>query len=55
VVVILHICDEVKNAWSVELWFFGQGFHDHLEDESLVPPNQIQWWKKINFQLCALL
>jgi len=26
----------------VELWFLGQGFPDHLEDGSTIPPNQIQ-------------
>jgi len=45
-------------SWSasVELWFLGQGFHDHLEEDgSSVPQDQIQQWKKTDFQLCALL
>jgi len=32
-------------SWSasLELWFLGQGFHDHLEEDgSLLPPDQIQ-------------
>jgi len=32
-------------SWSasVELWFLGQGFHDHLEEDgSSVPKDQIQ-------------
>jgi len=39
-------------SWSasVELWFLGQGFHDHLEEDgSLVPQDQIQQWKKTDF------
>jgi len=39
----------------VELWFLGQSFHDHLEDGSKAPPNQVQPWRTIYFQLCALL
>ena len=45
-------------TWSafVELWFLGKEFHDHLEgDGSSVPQDQIQQWKKTDFQLCALL
>lgn len=41
---------------SVEFWFFGQGFHDHLEEDGVqFHSDQIQQWKKTVFQLYALL
>jgi len=41
---------------SVEFWFFGQGFHDHLEEDGVqFHSDQIQLWKKTVFQLYALL
>jgi len=43
-------------ATSIELWFLSQGFHDHLEEHgSSVPPNQIQPWKKTDFQVSSTL
>jgi len=45
-------------SWSaaVEMWFLGQGHHDHLEkDGSHVPQEKAEQWKQANFQLCALL
>lgn len=45
-------------AWSasMDLWFLGQGYHDHLKktskEVSEEKPNQ---WKKLDYQLCALL
>jgi len=41
-------------SWSasVQLWFLDQGFHDHLEqDGSNVPSNQVEQWKRTDFQL----
>ncbi|XP_052725745.1 uncharacterized protein LOC128194342 [Vigna angularis] len=45
-------------SWSsaVELWFLGQGHHDHLEqDISMVPDEEKSQWQKLDFQLCAIL
>jgi len=45
-------------SWSaaVEMWFLGQGHHDHLEkDRSHVPQEKAEQWKQADFQLCALL
>ncbi|XP_022642438.1 uncharacterized protein LOC106776001 isoform X3 [Vigna radiata var. radiata] len=45
-------------SWSstVELWFLGQGHHDHLEqDISMVPDEEKSQWQKLDFQLCAVL
>ncbi|RDX64294.1 hypothetical protein CR513_57166, partial [Mucuna pruriens] len=41
-------------AWSesVELWFFGQGFHDHLEKQEL-EENRVPWLK-LDYQLCVI-
>lgn len=45
-------------AWSasVELWFLGQGYYDHLEKElnEVSTENKAQW-QKLDFQLCAVL
>ena len=40
----------------MELWFLGQGHHDHLEKEftEILTESQGQW-KRLDFQLCALL
>ena len=45
-------------SWSasVELWFLGQGYHDHLEQENPEGSAEIKaQWKKLDFQLCAVL
>ncbi|RDX79581.1 hypothetical protein CR513_39980, partial [Mucuna pruriens] len=45
-------------AWSdsVELWFLGQGFHDHLEkQEAEIPEENKAPWLKLDYQLCAIL
>ncbi|XP_052734980.1 uncharacterized protein LOC128197376 [Vigna angularis] len=45
-------------SWSssVELWFLGQGHHDHLEqDVSTVPEEEKSQWQKLDFQLCVVL
>ena len=45
-------------SWSavVEMWFLGQGHHNHLEkDGSHVPQEKAKQWKQADFQLCALL
>jgi len=40
----------------VELWFLGQGYHDHLEKgASAVPNNKKSEWEKLDFQLCVVL
>jgi len=46
------------SSWStsVELWFLGQGYHDHLETElNSIPDANKSQWQKIDFQLCAVL
>ncbi|RDX60780.1 hypothetical protein CR513_61051, partial [Mucuna pruriens] len=45
-------------AWSdsVELWFLGQGFHDHLEkQEAEIPEENRAPWMKLDCQLCVIL
>ncbi|BAT84371.1 hypothetical protein VIGAN_04172000 [Vigna angularis var. angularis] len=45
-------------SWSsaVELWFLGQGHHNHLEqDASMVSEEEKPQWQKLDFQLCAVL
>ena len=45
-------------SWSasVELWFLGQGYHDHLEKEaSAISSEERSKWEKLDFQLCAIL
>ncbi|KAL2332347.1 hypothetical protein Fmac_019928 [Flemingia macrophylla] len=43
-------------AASVELWFLGQGYHDHLEQENIEGSIEARdKWKKLDFQLCELL
>ena len=45
-------------AWSasVELWFLGQGYHEHLEQSSeKISEDKREQWKKLDYQLCALL
>ncbi|WVY98722.1 hypothetical protein V8G54_030873 [Vigna mungo] len=45
-------------SWSssVELWFLGQGYHDHLEqDVSTISDEEKSQWQKLDFQLCAVL
>ncbi|RDX86554.1 hypothetical protein CR513_32102, partial [Mucuna pruriens] len=45
-------------AWldSIELWFLGQGFHDHLEkQEAEIPKENKSPWLKLDYQLCAIL
>ncbi|RDX88068.1 hypothetical protein CR513_30377, partial [Mucuna pruriens] len=45
-------------AWSdsVELWFLGQGFHDHLEKQEaeILEENKVPWLK-LDYQLCVIL
>ncbi|XP_027941967.1 uncharacterized protein LOC114195627 isoform X2 [Vigna unguiculata] len=46
------------SSWSasVELWFLGQGYHDHLEKEvSNISEEEKPKWQKLDFQLCAVL
>ncbi|RDX62300.1 hypothetical protein CR513_59385, partial [Mucuna pruriens] len=41
---------------SVELWFWGQGFHDNLEkQEAEIPEENRAPWLKLDYQLCAIL
>lgn len=41
---------------AIEMWFLGQGHHDHLEqDESHVPAKKVEPWNQANFQLCPLV
>jgi len=45
-------------AWStsIELWFLGQGYHEHLEQSSeKISEDKREQWKKLNYQLYALL
>ena len=45
-------------SWSasVELWFLGQGHHDHLEKGiDTVPSDRKSEWEKLDYQLCAVL
>ncbi|XP_014628883.1 uncharacterized protein LOC114405702 isoform X1 [Glycine soja] len=45
-------------SWSasVELWFLGQGHHDHLENSAeAVPIDKRPEWEKLDYQLCAVL
>ena len=45
-------------SWSasVELWFMGQGYEDHLvTPEDAIPSVDKVHWKKIDAQLCSLL
>ena len=40
----------------MELWFHGQGYHDHLEKGvGAVPNDKKSEWEKLDFQLCAVL
>jgi len=44
-------------SWSasVELWFLGQGYHDHLEKNiNAVPNDKKPEWEKLDYQLCAV-
>ena len=41
---------------SVELWFMGQGFEDHLvSQEADIPEVDRVQWRKIDAQLCSVL
>uniref|UniRef100_F6HBQ9 Retrotransposon Copia-like N-terminal domain-containing protein n=1 Tax=Vitis vinifera TaxID=29760 RepID=F6HBQ9_VITVI len=45
-------------SWSasVELWFVGQGYEDHLvTPEDAIPNVDKMQWKKINAQLCSIV
>ncbi|KAJ9687570.1 hypothetical protein PVL29_016167 [Vitis rotundifolia] len=45
-------------SWSasVELWFMGQGYEDHLvTPEDAIPDVDKVQWKKIDAQLCSVL
>ncbi|RDX78325.1 hypothetical protein CR513_41412, partial [Mucuna pruriens] len=46
------------SAWSksVDLWFLGQGFHDHLEKQEakILEENRVPWLK-LDYQLCTIL
>ena len=45
-------------SWStsVELWFIGQGYEDHLiiPEDSIPNVNKVKW-KEIDAQLCSVL
>ncbi|RDX80408.1 hypothetical protein CR513_39047, partial [Mucuna pruriens] len=46
-----------QGAWldSIELWFLGQGFHDHLEkQEAKILEENRAPWLKLDYQLCAI-
>ncbi|RDY13766.1 hypothetical protein CR513_01250, partial [Mucuna pruriens] len=50
--------NDSTKAWSdsVELWFLGQGFHDHLEkQEAEMPEENRAPWLKLDYQLWAIL
>nr|KYP51532.1 hypothetical protein KK1_026558 [Cajanus cajan] len=45
-------------SWAafVELWFLGQGYHNHLEMEDTEGSDESRAkWKKLDFQLCVVL
>ena len=45
-------------SWSasVELWFLGQGHHDHLENSvEAISIDKRPEWEKLDYQLCAVL
>ena len=45
-------------SWSasVELWFLGQGYYDHLKTGiDTVPSDRKSEWEKLDYQLCAVL
>ena len=45
-------------SWSasVELWFMGQGYEDHLvTQEADIPKVDRVQWRKIDAQLCSVL
>ena len=45
-------------SWSasVELWFMGQGYEDHLvTQEADIPEVERVQWRKIDAQLCSVL
>ncbi|KAL2332348.1 hypothetical protein Fmac_019929 [Flemingia macrophylla] len=43
-------------AASVETWFLGQGYHDHLEQENIEGSIETRdKWKELDFQLCFML
>ena len=45
-------------SWStsVELWFMGQGYEDHLvTQEADIPEVDKVQWRKIDAQLCSVL
>ena len=52
------ICSENYLSWSasVELWFMGQGYEDHLitPEDAIHNIDKVQW-KKIDAQLCSVL
>ena len=52
------IGSETYLSWStsVELWFMGQGYEDHLvTPEDAIPDVDKVQWKKIDAQLCSVL
>ena len=52
------ISSENYLSWSasVELWFMGQGYEDHLLiSEDAIPNIDKVQWKKIDVQLCSVL
>ena len=52
------ISSENYLSWSasVELWFMGQGYEDHLiTPEDVIPSVDKVHWKKIDAQLCSVL
>ncbi|RDX66551.1 Tf2-9, partial [Mucuna pruriens] len=55
---IVRDWDPTFIAWSdsVELWFLGQGFHDHLEKQEaeILEENKVSWLK-LDYQLCVIL
>jgi len=45
-------------AWSssVELWFLGKGYEEHLKQSSeSISAEKRDEWKKLDYQLCSLL
>ena len=52
------VVNENYLSWSisVELWFMGQGYEDHLvTQETDIPKVDRVQWRKIDAQLCSML
>ena len=50
------IGSENSLSWSasVELWFMGQGYEDHITPKDVIPNVDKVQWKKIDAQLCSV-